>query len=46
VGDRSENSESSSPAGTKVSAEGGQEVLQAQRRSSLQPRRGPWRSRV
>lgn len=32
--------------GTKVSAGGGQEVLQAWRRSSLQPRRGSQRSRL
>ena len=38
--------ERSSPAATKVSAGGGQEVLQARSRSSLQHRRGPWRSRA
>jgi len=36
----------SSPVGTKVSAEGGKEVLQALSRSSLQPRRDPQRSRL
>ena len=34
------------PAATQISADGGQEVLQAWSRSSLQPRRGPWRSRL
>jgi len=31
---------------TEVSVAGGQEVLQAQRSSSLQPRRGLWKSRL
>ena len=30
----------------QAGAEGGQEVLQAQSRSSMQPRRSPWRSRL
>lgn len=38
--------ERNSPAATKVSAEKRQEVLQAQRRSSLPPRRGSWWSRL
>ena len=44
--ERSEKWEISSPVGRKVSAEGGHEVLQAWSRSSLQLRRGPWRSRL
>lgn len=35
-----------SPAGTEVSGEGGQEVLQACSNSSLKPKRGPQRSRL
>lgn len=38
--------EGSCLAGTKVSARGGQEVLQGKSRSSLQPRRGFWRIRM
>ena len=42
LGESSEKCERNSA----VSAEGGQEVLQVQSRSSLQPRRGPWQSRL
>lgn len=45
-GVRKSESERSSPAATKVSAREGQEVFQVWSRSSLQPRKGPQRSRA
>ena len=46
LGERSEKWKRSSPAGTQVSEEEGLEALETRSRSSLQPRRGPWRIRL